>query len=45
LKAVSKAFLLNEHFQPGLPLPLQVQPLKLRFGEMVEIFDGRSAQD
>ncbi len=41
LKAVNKAFMLDEHFQPGLSLPLSVQPLKLRFGEMIELYDGR----
>jgi hypothetical protein len=38
LKAVNKAFMLDEHFLPGPSLPVHIQPLKLRFGEMIELY-------
>jgi hypothetical protein len=45
LQSVNKAFMLDEHFLPGqsLPVRLSTQPLKLRFGEMVEFYDARAA--
>ncbi|MFY9555988.1 MAG: hypothetical protein WAV20_17690 [Blastocatellia bacterium] len=43
LNAVNKAFMLDEHFHPGASLPLQVKPLKLRFGETIEVYERNSA--
>ena len=42
LKAVNKIFMLDEHFQPGPSLPVRFsnQQLKLRFGEMVGLYDA-----
>jgi len=45
LKTVNKAFILDEHFQPGSSLPIQIKPLILRLGEMVEIYSGHSSGD
>ena len=45
LKVVNKAFMLNEQFQPGSSLPLRIEPRTLRFGEMIEIYDGRSTRE
>jgi len=41
LTAVKRVFMLDEHYQPGPSLPLHVQPLKLQFGDMIELYDGR----
>ena len=41
LRVVNKVFLLDERFQPGSSLSLKVRPLKLRVGEMVEIYERR----
>jgi hypothetical protein len=38
LKAVNKAFMLDEHFLPGPSLPVHFQPLTLRFGEIIEFY-------
>lgn len=38
LKAVNKAFMLDEHFLPGPSLPVHIQPRTLRFGEMIEFY-------
>jgi hypothetical protein len=39
LSAVNKAFMLDATFRPGPSLPLHVKPLKLRFGEAIELYD------
>jgi hypothetical protein len=41
VKSVNKIFLLDENFQPGPSLPVNVQPLRLQFGEMVELYNGQ----
>lgn len=41
LTAVKRIFMLDEHYRPGSSLPLHVQPLKLQFGDMIELYDGR----
>jgi len=41
LTAIKRIFMLNEHYQPGPSLPLHVQPLKLQFGDMIELYEGR----
>ena len=43
LSAVNKAFMLDASFQPGPSLPLHVKPLKLRFGEAIEVYDRHGA--
>ena len=43
LNTVNKAFMLDEHFQPGPTLPVHVEPLKLRFGEAFELWDRQSS--
>ena len=40
LRSVNKVFVLNDDYQPGEPLKLSFQPVKMGFGEMVEIYDG-----
>jgi hypothetical protein len=40
LNAVNKVFMLDERFQPGPSLPVHIKPLKLRFGETIEVYDG-----
>jgi hypothetical protein len=44
LSTVNKAFMLDATFKPGTSLPLHVKPLKLRFGEAIELYDRRGAQ-
>ncbi len=43
LKTVNKVFMLDEHFQPRPPLPVQIKPITMRFGAVVEIYDGHAA--
>lgn len=43
LNRVNKAFMLDEHFKPGPTLPVHIDPLKLRFGEALELWDRQSA--
>jgi hypothetical protein len=38
LRSVNKIFVLNDDFQPGEPLKLSFQPVKMGFGEMIEIY-------
>jgi hypothetical protein len=38
LTTVSKVFLLDKDFRPGPSLSLNVQLLKLRFGDMIEVY-------
>jgi hypothetical protein len=38
LGAVNKVFALQDNFEPGPPLKPRFQPVKLRFGEMIEIY-------
>jgi len=40
LRSVNKIFVLNDDYQPGEGLKLSFQPVKISFGEMVEIYDG-----
>jgi hypothetical protein len=40
LRSVNKIFVLNDDYQPGAPLKLNFQPLKLGAGEMVEIYNS-----
>lgn len=40
LRSINKIFVLNDDYQPGEPLKLGFQPAKMRFGEMVEIYDS-----
>lgn len=44
LNKVNKAFMLDASFQPGPSLPVHIKPLKLRFGEAIELYDRRGAQ-
>ena len=39
LSAVNKAFMLDVSFKPGPSLPLHTKPIKLRFGEAIELYD------
>ena len=39
LRSVNKIFVLNDDYQPGERLKLSFRPLKMGFGEMVEIYD------
>ncbi len=38
VNALSKVFLLDAAFHPGVTLPLSANPLQLRFGEMMEVY-------
>lgn len=40
LTDVKRVFMLDDHYQPGPSLPLHVQPLKLQFGDMIEIYSA-----
>jgi len=40
LHSINKIFVLNDDYLPGEPLKLSIQPVKIRFGEMVEIYDS-----
>jgi hypothetical protein len=40
LRSINKIFVLNEDYQPGAPLKLSFQPVKISFGEMIEIYDS-----
>jgi hypothetical protein len=37
LTAVNRIFMLDENYRPGPQLPLQIKPLKLQFGDMIEL--------
>jgi len=39
LRSINKIFVLNHDYQPGAPLKLSFQPVKMWFGEMVEIYN------
>jgi hypothetical protein len=41
LKTINRIFMLDDSYQPGPALPFQAQPLKLQFGDMIELYDGR----
>ena len=43
LNTVNKAFMLDASFQPGPSLPVHIKPLKLRFGEAIEVYDRHGA--
>lgn len=43
LNTVNKAFMLDASFQPGPSLPVHIKPLKLRFGEAIEVYYRRGA--
>jgi hypothetical protein len=40
LRSINKIFVLDDDYQPGDPLKLSIQPVKIGFGEMVEIYDS-----
>ncbi len=40
LRAVNKIFVLGDDYQPGASLKLSFQPVKMRFGEMIEIYEN-----
>jgi hypothetical protein len=40
LRSVNKVFILDDDYQPGEPLKLSFKPVKMGFGEMIEIYDG-----
>ena len=40
-KTVNKAFMLDQHYRPGPSLPFHIQPLTIRFGEMVEVYGAQ----
>ncbi|MBO0722041.1 MAG: hypothetical protein J2P41_14550 [Blastocatellia bacterium] len=42
LRAINKIFVLDDEYLPGPPLKLSFQPVKLGFGEMVEIYNSAS---
>ncbi|MBO0800829.1 MAG: hypothetical protein J2P31_18585, partial [Blastocatellia bacterium] len=42
LRSINKIFVLNDDYLPGPPLKLSFQPVKLGFGEMVEIYNRAS---
>lgn len=39
LRSINKIFVLNDDYLPGEPLKLSFQPVKIGFGEMVEIYN------
>jgi hypothetical protein len=43
LNTVNKVFMLDASFQPGPSLPVHIKPLKLRFGEAIEVYDRHAA--
>lgn len=40
LRAINKIFALDDDYQPGASLKLNFQPMKIRFGEMIEIYES-----
>lgn len=44
LNTFNKAFMLGATFEPGISLPVHIKPLKLRFGEAIEVYERRGAQ-
>lgn len=44
LSTFNKAFMLDERFLPGRSLPVHTKPLKLRFGETIEVYGPDSAR-
>src|SRR5215475_676795 len=40
LRSINKIFVLDDDYQPGAPLKLNFQPVNLRSGEMVEIYNS-----
>jgi hypothetical protein len=40
LRSINKIFVLDDDYQPGKPLKLSFEPVKIGFGEMVEIYDS-----
>lgn len=38
LRSINNIFVLDDDYQPGAPLKLSFQPVKMSFGEMVEIY-------
>ncbi|MGE0126916.1 MAG: hypothetical protein AB7U82_02335 [Blastocatellales bacterium] len=40
VRSINKIFVLDEDYQPGASLKLNFQPVKMRFGEMVEIYES-----
>ncbi|MGH9766243.1 MAG: hypothetical protein ACREAB_02315 [Blastocatellia bacterium] len=44
LRSINKIFVLNDDYHPGEPLKLSFQPVKMRFGEMIEIYQDTIKQ-
>lgn len=43
LNTLNKAFMLKANFEPGHSLPVHIKPIRLRFGEAIELYDrGRT---
>ncbi len=40
LRAINKIFVLDDDYQSGAALKLNFQPVKIRFGEMIEIYES-----
>jgi hypothetical protein len=39
LNTFNKAFMLKANFEPGASLPVHIKPVRLRFGEAIELYD------
>lgn len=39
LNTLNKAFMLKANFEPGPSLPVHIKPIRLRFGEAIELYD------
>jgi hypothetical protein len=44
LDTFNKGFMLKTNFEPGPSLPVHIKPIKLRFGEAIEVYDRRRAR-
>lgn len=44
LRSINKIFVLGDDYLPGAPLKLSFQPVKIGFGEMVEIYHSAAKQ-
>src|SRR5262249_47423096 len=42
LRSINKVFVLDDDYQPGAPLKLSFQPVKMRFGEMIEVYEDET---
>ncbi len=41
LAAIKRVFMLDAHYVPGPSLPFEIHPLKLQFGDMIELYSAR----